>query len=295
MTVTCDEYVSSPMRVEDSQPLAWSAPAVSLVIAVYQRPALLELVLASLEVQTFTNFEVVLADDGSGEEVRELVERWVVRTGHRVRHVWQENTGFRKTIICNRAVARARAPYLVFIDGDCILHHRFLERHFLRRRPGQALSGRRVMFDLPLTARLRVEDVTSLYVERPSAWWRHVKSHDRRNGIFLPAAFGLRGGYSTRYGILGSNYSLFRSDFLSVNGYDERIIGRGLEDDNLRRRLLNAGLVVRALSQEAIQYHCHHEHSGFPHDAAAVVRWRETRETHTPHGVTRPPCSGDGH
>jgi hypothetical protein len=176
----------------------------------------------------------------------------------------------------------------VFIDGDCILHHRFLERHHLRRRPGQVLSGRRVMFDLPLTARLRVEDVTSRFIERPSAWWRHAKAHDRRNGIYLPAAFGLRGGFSRRYGILGSNYSLFRTDFLRVNGYDERIVGRGLEDDNLRARLLNAGLVVRSIAQEAIQYHCHHEHAGFPHDAAAVVRWRETRETRTPHGVTNP-------
>jgi len=144
------------------------------------------------------------------------------------------------------------------------------------------------MLDLPLTARLRVEDVTSLFVERPSTWWQHAKAHDRRNGIYLPAAFGWRGLFSTRYGILGSNFSLFRSDFLKVNGDDERIVGRGLEDDNLRARLLNAGIVVRSIAQEAIQYHCHHEHSAFPHDAATVVRWRETRETRAPHGVTDP-------
>ena len=288
MSTTCSELVRPPIGAGDSVPPGSQTPAVSLVVAVYQRPALLELVLASFEVQSFMDFEVVVADDGSGIDVREVVEGWVVRTGRPIRHVWQENAGFRKTTICNRAVASSTGSYLVFIDGDCILHHRFLERHYARRRPGQVLSGRRVMFDLPLTARLRVEDVTSLYVERPNTWWRHAKPHDWRNGIFAPAAFGLRGAFSSRYGILGSNCSLFRMDFLRVNGYDERITGRGLEDDNLRARLLNAGLAVRSIAQEALQYHCHHEHSGFPHDAAAVARWRETRETRTPHGITNP-------
>jgi glycosyltransferase involved in cell wall biosynthesis len=288
MFATCHEAERSRIRVHGSTPPESTPPAVSLIVAVYQQPALLQFVLASLEAQTFDFFEVVVADDGSGPEVFEVLERWAARTGRAVRHVWQQNAGFRKTIICNRAVASSRGSYLVFIDGDCILHHRFLERHHDRRRPGQALSGRRVMLDPPLTARLRVEDVTSLFVERPSTWWHHAKAHDRRNGIYLPAAFGWRGLFSARYGILGSNFSLFRSDFLKVNGYDERIVGRGLEDDNLRARLLNSGIVVRSIAQEAIQYHCYHEHSGFPHDAATVVRWRETRETHTPHGVTNP-------
>ena len=233
-------------------------PAVSLVVAVYQKPEFLELILASLEDQTFADFEVVVADDGSGPEIAGVVQRWQGRFRFPILHVWHEDRGFRKTIIVNRAVAVSSGPYLVFIDGDCILHRRFLERHHRRRRPRQALSGRRIMLDGALTARLTLEDVRMRRIERPGFWWGHAKPHDRRNGFYLPPLFGWRGGFSHCYEILGSNFSLSRGDFLHVNGYDERIVGRGMEDVNLKTRLLNAGNAVRSLSQEALQYHCHH-------------------------------------
>lgn len=260
---------------------------ITLIIAAYNRARVLDLVLASLERQTLGGFEVVVADDGSGPEIKALVEAWGLRTGRRARHVWQEDLGFRKTIVVNRAVALSSGEYLVFIDADCILHHRFMERHLLRRRCVSALSGRRVMLDAMLTERLTRAEVESGRLELPSTWWRHAVAGDRRNGLYLPAAFGWRGGFSSRYEILGCNFSLFRSDFLKVNGYDERIIGRGLEDVNLRARLLNAGVAVRSISQEALQYHCHHESDGFPHDSKAVERWRGTRETTAPVGVAQ--------
>lgn len=268
-------------------------PSLSLVIAVYGRPDFLERIFTSLENQTFADFEVVIADDGSGPEIAEVLELWQGRFRHPILHAWQEDLGFRKTIIVNRAVTLTSAEYLVFIDGDCILHHRFLERHWRRRRPGQALSGRRVMLDAALSARLTLEDVRTRRIEKPAFWWRHVKPHDRRNGFYLPALFGWRGLFTNRYEILGCNFSLFRADFLRVNGYDERIVGRGMEDVNLRVRLRNAGGVVRSLSQEALQYHCFHENAGFPHDAAAVERWRGTREIWSPFGIVKdvPPNS----
>src|SRR5262249_35537282 len=109
-------------------------PGLSLVIAVYRQPQFLEWIFASLENQTFRDFEVVIADDGSGPEIADVVRRTQARFRQPVRHVWHEDQGFRKTIIVNQAVTMTSAPYLVFIDGDCILHHRFLERHFTRRR-----------------------------------------------------------------------------------------------------------------------------------------------------------------
>jgi glycosyltransferase involved in cell wall biosynthesis len=268
-----------------------ASPSLSLVIAVYERAEVLELVLASLLDQTHRSFEVIIADDGSGPGVARVVAAWQARLRQPLRHVWHEDQGFRKTIIVNRAVATARADDLVFIDGDCILHRRFLERHWARRRPGQALSGRRLMLDEELTSRIVLEDVTSRRIEDPRFWWRHVPPRDRRNGFCLPPAYGLRGLGSRRYEILGSNFSLPRDVFLGVNGYDERIQGRGMEDINLKTRLRNAGVAIRSVSQEAIQYHCFHTNSGFPHDAAAVARWGDTAETWTPFGI-HPPQAG---
>lgn len=257
--------------------------ALALVIAVYRQPRFLEWILASLENQTFTDFEIVIADDGSGPEIADVIRQSRLP----IRHAWHEDQGFRKTIIVNQAVAMTTAPYLVFIDGDCILHHRFLERHYARRARRLALSGRRLMLDQEITARLATEDVRSRRIEKPSFWWSHVKPHDRRNGFYLPVLYGLRGLGTDRYTLLGCNFSLHREDFLRVNGYDERIVGRGMEDTNLRTRLLNAGVRFRSISQEAIEYHCHHGNAGFPHDQAAIERWRNTTETWTPFGIVK--------
>jgi len=101
------------------------------------------------------------------------------------------------------------------------------------------LSGRRVMLDSELTGRLTPDDVRRRRIERPSFWWRHAKAHDRRNGIYAPALYGWRGGWSRSYAILGSNFSLSRDSFARVNGYDEAILGRGMEDINLGTRLLD--------------------------------------------------------
>ena len=258
-------------------------PSLSLIIAVYQRADFLEWIFASLENQTLRDFEVVIADDGSGPEIAEVIRK----SGLPIKHAWHEDKGFRKTMIVNQAVTLTSAPYLVFIDGDCILHHRFLERHYLRRRPGQALSGRRVMLDADITSRLTTDDIRSRRIEKPGFWWKHAKPRDRRNGFYLPFLYGLRGAGTDRYTILGCNFSLFKDDFVRVNGYDERIIGRGMEDTNLRTRLLNAGVRFRSVSQEALEYHCDHGHPDFPHDDAAVERWRNTAETWTPFGIVK--------
>jgi len=232
------------------------SPVVSVVIAVYQRPRILDLVLQSLANQTRTDFEVVLADDGSDEAIGHMARLWSGRLRQPIRHVWQEHRGF-------------------------------LERHILRSSPGQVLSGRRVMLDAGLTERLTLEDVRSRRIERPSFWWRHAKAHDLRNGIFASALYGWRGGRTRAYAILGSNFSLDREDFARVNGYDEAIVGRGMEDVNLRTRLLNAGCAIRSVSQEAIQYHCHHDAEPMPHDVETTERWRSTSESWTPRGMVK--------
>ena len=155
----------------------------SLIVAAYQRPEVFELVLASIERQTAHGFEVVIADDGSAPDVAALAREWSVRAGRPLQHVWQENCGFRKTTIANRAVAHANGRYLVFIDGDCILHHRFIERHLERSRHGRALSGRRVMLDEEITRQLTAEDIRSGRLEKSSTWWTHTPALDRRNGL----------------------------------------------------------------------------------------------------------------
>lgn len=262
-------------------------PLLSLVIAVYERADFLERVLTSVAQQTLREVQVLVADDGSGPQIAEVVARWQHRLLHPLEHEWHEDRGFRKTVIVNRAVKRARADYLVFIDGDCILHHRFLERHYRRRRHGHVLAGRRVNLDGHLTAHLTLDDIRSRRLERVRFWWRHAGRHDRKNGFYAPWLSALRGLYRDAYSILGSNFSVHRADFFAVNGYDERIVGRGLEDNNLWARFVNSGIRIKPLTFEAIQYHCYHPTDPMPHAPSFVQEFHGTRESRTPHGIVK--------
>jgi glycosyltransferase involved in cell wall biosynthesis len=263
------------------------APLASLIVAAYNRADVLELVFVSLLGQTLQDFEIVVADDGSGPEIAGLIDRYRSAFSRPVIHEWHEDRGFRKTIIVNRAVARSSADYLVFIDGDCILHRRFLERHLLRRRPGWVLSGRRVMLDRELTGRLTADDVRKRRIERPWFWLGHCGRNDCKHGFYVPFAFGARNRRRRDYEILGSNFSVHREAFFRINGYDERIVGRGLEDNNLCRRFVNAGVSVKSIAFEAIQYHCYHESDAMPHSEEFIGAFRNSPETRTPFGIVK--------
>lgn len=263
------------------------APRVSLVVAVYDQPRFLELVLTSLAGQTFADFEVIVADDGSGPAVREVIEAFRERLAQPLRHVWHPDEGFRKTVIVNRAVASAEGSILVFTDGDCILHRRFLERHHRRSRRGLLLSGRRVMLAEDLSRALTPEDVAARRLERPAFWWRRSLAGSRRRGLYMPWLYGLNRSIRGGYAVLGSNFSLHRDDFLAVNGYDERILGRGLEDSNLDARLRKAGARAASISTEAIQYHLFHRADPMPHDAAAWRTFSEPEAAWTPFGLVK--------
>ena len=263
------------------------APAVSLVIAVYNRAEVLELVFASLLNQSMSDFEVIIADDGSGPSITALIERYRAAFAHPIVHEWHEDDGFRKTIVVNRAVTRASSEYIVFIDGDCILHRRFLERHMRRCRRRRVLTGRRVMLDEDLTGRITIEDVRSRRIERPWFWLGHCGRNDCKHGIYMPFVFGARNRSRADYQILGCNFSVHKEDFFAVNGYDERIVGRGLEDNNLCVRFINSGVAVSSIAFEAVQYHCHHKADAIPHSEDFIEEFRDSRETRTPYGIVK--------
>jgi glycosyltransferase involved in cell wall biosynthesis len=262
-------------------------PALSLIIAVYNRAQALEMIFASLSNQTFSNFEVLIADDGSDEPFEEIIGRYQPAFLHPIRHVRQEHRGFRKTVIVNKAADCATSSYLVFIDGDCILHHRFLERHFVRRSPGVVLSGRRVELSSELTSRVTLRDVQSRRIESPLFWWKGSGSYTRRRGLYVPYIFHFRRLSGRNYRILGSNFSIFKSDFLAVNGYDERIISRGMEDSNLNERLVLHGCVGRNVSGEAIQYHLFHHFDPVAHRAEALQQFCSPAGAWTPYGIKK--------
>jgi glycosyltransferase involved in cell wall biosynthesis len=265
------------------------APPVSLIIAVYNRPDFLEKVFLSLVNQTLAGFETVVADDGSGPGVAECIKRYSSRFARPVRHVWHTHDGFRKTAIVNKAVRESLAGYLVFIDGDCILHHRFLESHYRHRARRTALGGRRVMLDREISDRLTNDDVASRRIERPRFWWNHCDAADRKHGFYAPGLFALSNLGKKGYSFYGSNYSLYKEDFCAVNGYDESIVGRGVEDDNLRERLKLNGVTIKSVTREALQYHLFHESAPVPHSREVINAWCFPKQAWATKGISGSP------
>ncbi len=266
-------------------------PAMSVIIAVHDCPDFLEKVFAGLHNQTLADFEIVVADDGSGPAIAETIAAWQGRFRYPIAHEWQEHRGFRKTLVANRAAVRSRSDYLCFIDGDSIPHHRFLHSHFVNRRVGTVLSGRRVMLDRDLSAALTQQDVTSRRLERMSFWLHHAEYGSHKNGMRAPLVAALedgwRGARGKNYSILGSNFSVFKGDFYRVNGYEEAIVGRGLEDNSLSNRFTLAGIRVRTVARTALQFHLFHESKPSPHDSDTIARYGRPKAFWAEKGIAK--------
>lgn len=221
------------------------------MIATYNWPQALALVLRSALRQSLPPDEIVVADDGSGPETRRVVEAFAAHSAVPVRHVWHPDEGFRLAAIRNRAVAEATGDYVVQIDGDVILHRHFLRDHAAFARRGSYVSGSRLLLDEPLTRRL----LDAGTADGLGLWTQGVRH--RANGLRMPWLSPLMAGYNTRV-TRGCNMAFWRDDIVRVNGYDESFRGWGAEDAELSLRLRNAGVEHRTLKFAGIVYHLYH-------------------------------------
>ena len=264
-----------------------NSPAVSVIIACYRQFDLLQRTLLSLTRQSFTDFEVVLADDGSGLEMAELAKEFGVRFRHGLQHISHEDDGFRKTIIVNRAVVAAKGEYLLFLDADCLTHRHFVARHYARRERGAVLSGRRILLGEALTKQLNNEQIMTGAFEKISFWWGKTEDGKHKRGIYMPSLYPVLRLNRKKYWAFGSNFSLFKSDFLAVNGYDEDILGRGMEDINLSSRFVCQGFPIHRLTYEALQYHQFHHSKPVPHDESTRHRLAHPSQAWAANGIDK--------
>ncbi|MFI5233074.1 MAG: glycosyltransferase family 2 protein [Gemmatimonadales bacterium] len=256
----------------------------SLIIATYNWKEALALVLATVRSQTMLPGEVLVADDGSRDDTRELVAREGAGFPVPLRHCWQEDRGFRKGRILNEAMARATGEYLIAIDGDMLLHPAFVYSHLRFARPGWYLQGSRMMLGERATTR------TFAAGRRAAGAWS-FGVRNRLNGIHAPflSPF-VRGDRGRIKRTRGCNISYWRDDIVRVNGYDEDIEGWGREDTELVARLMNSGVRRRNLKFAAVSYHMHHRMSPMDSDAAnfeRVLNVVRDGVTRCEHGIDR--------
>lgn len=271
-----------------------SSPEISLIIAVYNKPDTLSLVLAGCARQSFPRFEVIVADDGSGPAVRDVVAEARRRYPFPLIHLWHADRGWRKNVMLNNGIRAARAAHIVFTDGDCIPARRFLEDHWMQREAGSVLLGRRVETSERWSRALTLDSIATGRFERPGL----RELHDGFRGASLRVEDGLRikSKFLRRLllrnvsGMLGSNFSAAKTDLEAVNGFDELYDGPGCgEDSDIQYRLSLIGVTGKSLRNLAIQYHVYHP--------ATIVsdrcwdrfqRVKESREPRCQHGLQRP-------
>jgi glycosyltransferase involved in cell wall biosynthesis len=261
-------------------------PLLSLVIAVYNKPEILRLVLAACARQSFTGFETIVADDGSGPAVREVVAEAQRRCALPLTHLWQEDRGWRKNTMLNNAVRASRSDYLVFTDGDCLPSRHFLRDHWNEREKGKLLIGRRVETSERWSQALTFEKVTSGEFDRLGwrEWADGLAGRCRRleEGIRIQNRLVRKLFRKDARRILGSNFSVAKKDLEEINGFDELYGGPGSgEDSDVQYRLSLIGVIGKSLRNLAIQFHVYHSPTGADENSrqrlTAVVQRGEPR------------------
>jgi GT2 family glycosyltransferase len=219
-------------------------PSVGVVFTTYNRPHDLERVLAGYSRQSWREFEIVIADDGSTAETRECIERARKNWNLNIRHVWHEDIGFRKCRILNRAILETAAEYLIFTDGDCIPHPGFVAGHVALARPGCFVSGGCVRLGNATSQSIGAPDVLDGRVF-DTRWLieRGETSISLRKLILSqrPWPSLMNSLTTTKPTWNGHNSSTWREEVLAVQGFDERL-GYGGEDREFGERLERCGV-----------------------------------------------------
>lgn len=227
------------------------AEDTTLIITTYNKPVFLELVLKSVLTQRVMPGEIIIADDGSSNETRELVRHYQKLMPVPLVHSWIPDEGFRLSMSRNVAIAKAKGNYIIAIDGDIVLGPTFVQDHIKARESGYFINGSR--------ARL-TEKATRRHIEAMDPHFTVFTPGVKRPLVLLrmPWLRYIAKGATGIDKIRGCNMSFWKSDLIAVNGFEERITGWGCEDTELVDRLFNAGVRRRNIKGLAPCVHLFH-------------------------------------
>ena len=257
---------------------------LSLIIAAYKNISALEIVFETLSAQSFKNFEVIIAEDNDSPAMLTCIETARQKYFFPIQHISQPDMGFRKTRALNAAIKISQTDYLVFIDGDCLLHRHFLKQHYLHRKENTALFGRRVI----LTEKLTDEILNPIPAQKIS--FNPFKLLLARCGR-LDAAFYLPfmpTPIEKGSGIWGCNWSIQKKNLYAVNGFDEDYVSAGIgEDTDIEWRLKKIGVQLRKIKFQAIQYHLYHpeNYSSTSHNEQLMAQKKDAGLFFCKHGI----------
>ncbi|MDF1746350.1 MAG: glycosyltransferase family 2 protein [Gimesia sp.] len=234
---------------------------LAVIITTYNWPSALEVVLAGYLSQQRPPDELIIADDGSTEETRSVIDVFRERAPFPVKHVWHPDEGFRAGAIRNRAIQSTQADYIVFTDGDCIPAPWFLAQHSRLAEGRWFLSGNRILLSQEFSREV-LEKKIPIHTWNLWQWLqaRQRKQINRLSPLFrVPLGSWYRRRLAKQWeGAKTCNLSVWKEDLLAVNGFDEDYTGWGMEDSDLVLRLIRKGICHQDARFAAPVFHIWH-------------------------------------
>ena len=260
---------------------------LSVIITTYNSEDWLRKVLIGYSVQSENDFEIVIADDGSTPKTKQLLEEFISFFKFPIIHVWQEDDGFRKSEILNKAIIASNSNYLLFTDGDCIPRKDFVKMHLKHKQKGYFLSGG--YFKLPLQLSTFISENDIVNQNCFSIKWlvnNGLKTNFKISKLTKNSYFASFMNWitPTKKTFNGHNSSVFKEDLLAINGFNQDMHYGGL-DREVGERLFNLGILSKQIRYDAICLHLHHER-GYA-DSQKIQANLEIRRYNIKHNIIR--------
>lgn len=234
---------------------------ISVIFSTYNSEEWLEKVILGFSVQTFRNFEIIIADDGSREATKNLIDKLRTEIDIPIIHVWQEDNGFQKSQILNKAILASTSDYLIFTDGDCIPRKDFVEVHDKFREKGYFLSGGYFKLPMDISKLISKDDIINQRCFDLNWLKANGLPSSFKNIKFLASGLGskiLNFVTPTNASWNGHNSSGWKQDLMEVNGFNQEMQYGG-QDRELGERLFNKGLKSKQIRYSAICVHLDHK------------------------------------
>lgn len=231
----------------------------SVIMSTYNAEEWLEKVIWGFSVQTEKDFEIIIADDGSGPKTKELLDRLREQISMPLVHVWQEDRGFQKSQILNKAIMASNSDYLIFTDGDCIPRKDFVETHIKFREPGYFLSGGYFKLPMNISQAITKDDI---FNQRcfDVGWLKSMGLPSKNTSKLSATGFWAKFMNfitPTKPTWNGHNASGWKTDLVFINGFNQEMQYGG-QDRELGERLFNKGLKSKQIRYSAICVHLDH-------------------------------------
>ena len=234
--------------------------SVGVIISTYNNPEFLKKTLWGYSTQSYKNFELIIADDGSKQDTFDLIQNFRYSNFPNIKHIWHPDEGFRKCKILNKALLEAESDYIIFTDQDCIPRFDFMENHITHAKQGYFLSGGYFRLPMEISQFITEQDIASGNIFKLK-WLKQygLKNSPKNLKLIQNKIFSSCMNFitPTKASWNGMNASGWKADMLAINGFNE-LMQYGGEDREFGERLVNSGIKGIQIRYSAICLHLDH-------------------------------------